>query len=104
MAYKKQFTFLLALSCLLFCLPFLVYGQKPLSKWVDLKFITTDELKQLYDNKEDFLLINTLSPIEFDEIAIKGSINIPYDLIKRGEASLPENKSKKLIFYCKGPK
>lgn len=104
MAYKKQFTFLFVLCCLLFCSPFLVYGQKPLSRWTDLKFIKTDELKKVYDGKEDFLLVNTLSPIEFNEMAIKGSINIPYDLIKQGEASLPENKSKKLIFYCKGPK
>ena len=104
MAYKKQFTFLLALCCLLFCSPFLVYGQKSVSKWDDLKFIKTDKLKQLYDGKENFLLINTLSPIEFDEIAIKGSINLPYELIKRGDAKLPKDKSKKLIFYCKGPK
>ena len=104
MQYKRYFTFLVAFSFLFFLFPHFIWGQKPLSKWADLKFITTEELKQIYDAKEDFLLINTLSPIEFDEITIKGSVNLPYDLIKRGDAKLPEDKSKKLIFYCKGPK
>jgi rhodanese-related sulfurtransferase len=79
-------------------------AEEPKSKWDSLRFITTDELKSIYDAREDFLLINTLSPIEHAEIAIKGSVNIPYEYLARGTAKLPENKNKKLIFYCKGPK
>ena len=66
--------------------------------------ITTDELKKIYDAKEDFLLINALSPIEHAEESITGSVNIPYSGLKSGKVKLPENKGKKLIFYCKGPK
>ena len=66
--------------------------------------ITTDELKKIYDAKGDFLLINALSPIEFAEESIAGSVNIPYSGLKDGKAKLPENKAKKLVFYCKGPK
>jgi rhodanese-related sulfurtransferase len=66
--------------------------------------ITTDELKKIYDAKENFLLINALSPIEHAEESITGSVNIPYSSLKSGKAKLPENKGKKLIFYCKGPK
>jgi hypothetical protein len=70
----------------------------------DLKFVTTDELKAMIDAKEDFALINALSPLEFTETKIIGSINIPYDRLKRGKASLPDDKVMTLVFYCKGPK
>lgn len=67
-------------------------------------FITTDELKTIADAKEDFLLINALSPIEYAEESIAGSVNIPYSSLKDGKAKLPESKGKRLVFYCKGPK
>lgn len=74
------------------------------SKWGNLKFITTPELKRMMDAQEDFLLINALSPIEHAELRISGSINIPYVHLKKGLAQLPDDKNKKLVFYCKGPK
>lgn len=67
-------------------------------------FITTDELKKIYDEKADFMLINALSPIEFAEESIAGSVNIPFTRLKSGKAKLPESKGKKLVVYCKGPK
>ena len=70
----------------------------------NIPFITTDELKTIYDAKGDFLLINALSPIEFAEESITGSVNIPYTGLKSGKVKLPQSKGKKLIFYCKGPK
>ena len=70
----------------------------------ELKFVTTDELKAMMDQGEDFLLINALSPIEFTQTKIKGSVNIPYGKLKQGKAELPSDKEKKLVFYCKGPK
>jgi rhodanese-related sulfurtransferase len=70
----------------------------------NIPFITTDELKTIYDAKADFLLINALSPIEFAEESISGSVNIPYNGLKSGKVKLPQNKGKKLVFYCKGPK
>ena len=84
--------------------PLMLQGQEIQSKWKNLNFISTDELKRAYDAKEDFALINALSPIEFAEIRIKGSINIPYGRLKYGKVKLPPDKNKKLIFYCKGPK
>ena len=70
----------------------------------ELKFVTTDELKAMMDQGADFLLINALSPIEFTQTKIKGSVNIPYGKLKQGKAKLPGSKTKKLIFYCMGPK
>lgn len=67
-------------------------------------FVTTDELKRMVDAKEDFLLADTLSPIEFAEERIAGSVNVPFGALKDGDVKLPPDKTKKLVFYCKGPK
>ena len=83
--------------------PLCAYGQESAAQQGE-KIITTDELKTMYDARKDFLLINTLSPIEYAEERIKGSVNIPYSRLKNGMAKLPENKNKLLVFYCKGPK
>jgi rhodanese-related sulfurtransferase len=66
-------------------------------------FITTPELKSKIDAGEKFVLANALSPIEFNEIAIKGSVNIPASKVK-GNPNLPSDKNTLIIFYCKGPK
>lgn len=70
----------------------------------DLKMVTTAELKAMIDGGEKFLLINALSPIEFAEQRIPGSVNVPFSHLVDGTASLPEDKGAKLVFYCKGPK
>ena len=98
----KRYLFLVFGFWLLF-VPLFVHGQES-SAQKDMKVITTDELKKMYDAKKDFLLINALSAIEFSEERIKGSINIPFEKLRSGSAKLPENKKKMLIFYCKGPK
>jgi len=86
----------------LFCALFLLQGLA----WAadEFRFITTQELKKKVDAKESFLLVDTLSPIEFKEMAIKGSVNIPSSRVKAGNPLLPANKSGLIIFYCKGPK
>lgn len=68
-----------------------------------MKFITTEELWKLQESKADFVLIDTLSPIEFAEEHIKGAVNLPYIHLKSGKGKLPQDKNKMLIFYCKGP-
>lgn len=67
-------------------------------------FVTTDELKRMVDAREDFLLADTLSPIEFAEERIRGSVNVPFSALKEGDVKLPADKAKKIVFYCKGPK
>lgn len=84
-------------------LPLVVQAQESSAHKTE-KIITTDELKKMYDTKKDFLLINTLSPIEYAEERIKGSVNIPYSRLKNGMEQLPADKNKMLVFYCKGPK
>jgi rhodanese-related sulfurtransferase len=99
---RKSVVVLLVLAFI--CSPLTVLGMKDKHKFEDLKIITTEDLKKLYDANKDLLLINTLSPIEFKEQRIKGSINIPYLFLKKGIAQLPEDKTKQMVFYCKGPK
>jgi rhodanese-related sulfurtransferase len=67
------------------------------------KIISTDQLKKLYEEKSDMVLINSLSPIEFAEERITESVNLPYMHIKTGKAKLPDDRNRMLVFYCKGP-
>lgn len=69
----------------------------------DIPFITTADLKAKMDAGEPLVLANALSPIEHDELSIKGSVNIPSDIVA-GHENLPTDKGTLLIFYCLGPK
>ena len=69
-----------------------------------LPFISTDELKRALDAKEQLVLANALSPIEYAEENIAGSVNVPYVALRDGKAKLPADKATRLVFYCKGPK
>jgi rhodanese-related sulfurtransferase len=51
--------------------------------------------------QEGTLVVFPLSPIEFDNLHIKGSVNIPMDLLA---SKLPKDKSRAMIFYCLGIK
>lgn len=64
--------------------------------------ISTDELLATRKGGMPFLLINALSPIEYNEEAISGSVNIPSSHMRADHPLLPEDKSTLLIFYCKG--
>ena len=66
--------------------------------------VGTDEVKRLVDAKADFVLADALSPIEFAEESIAGSVNVPYEALKAGKVKLPADKAKRVVFYCKGPK
>ena len=67
-------------------------------------FVGTDELKRMFDEKADYVLADALSPIEFAEESIAGSVNVPFEALKSGKVKLPADKSRRVIFYCKGPK
>ena len=49
----------------------------------------------------DVLVVFPLSPIEYDDLHIKYAVNVPMDLLA---TKLPQDKSKKMIFYCLGIK
>lgn len=97
----KRIPVLLACAALLICSTSAGAANAPLPSGV--KEITTPELKALFDRKEKFVLVNSLSALEFTQSKIPGSINLPYGHLRDGSASFPANKKEKLIFYCLGP-
>ena len=64
------------------------------------KEINADQLKAMMDS-EEVLVVFPLSKIEFNDLHIKGSVNIPVENLK---AKLPADKEKKVVFYCLGRK
>ncbi|MBW6511682.1 MAG: rhodanese-like domain-containing protein [Desulfuromonadaceae bacterium] len=60
--------------------------------------IDAAETKALME-KEGALVVFPLSPIEFDNKHIKGSVNIVMDKLA---TDLPADKNRKLVFYCLG--
>ena len=97
---KKLSAFGLGIAVLVWSLT-AVAAESPLPAGV--KEITTSELKALFDGKQKFTLINSLSALEFTQSKIQGSVNIPYGHLRDGEKKLPADKNETLIFYCLGP-
>lgn len=64
--------------------------------------LTAEELKDLQDRNEDFLLINTLDEGSFPQTHIPHSLNIPQsndDFVQRVEEEAGD-KSAKIVVYC----
>jgi len=66
------------------------------------KKISTEEVKQKLDNKEDFYLIDTLAAKSFEARHIPGAKSVPYgtDFIKQFEQSVGAPKDAEIITYC----
>ncbi|HEY4706552.1 MAG TPA: rhodanese-like domain-containing protein [Thermodesulfobacteriota bacterium] len=64
--------------------------------------ITKDELKDMMDSGESFVLVNVLDPDSFENEHICGSINIPASTIAR-DALEVLNKDDTVILHCSGP-
>ena len=65
--------------------------------------LTAKALKAKLDGGKNFLLINPLSDIEFNEGHIPGSVNIPLQQIATTD-KLPPDKDIFIVTYCLGPK
>ncbi|MEW6521724.1 MAG: rhodanese-like domain-containing protein [Thermodesulfobacteriota bacterium] len=95
------------MPCLLtvmICCTFLLLLAPAVSAEEKFKIITTAELKQKLDTKEPLTLVDALSSIEHNELAIAGSINIPSSKVTADNPLMPTDKAGLLVFYCKGPK
>lgn len=66
------------------------------------KEINTLELKKWMDSEDKPILINSLSPIEFGESYIPGSICIPMELMQVSQL-MPEDLNTPTVYYCYGP-
>lgn len=61
--------------------------------------ITREELKEMMDGGESFVLINVLDPEDFENEHICGSINLPVSTIARDAVNLL-NKDDTLVVHC----
>ncbi len=69
---------------------------------IDIPTIEADALKYELYHGAPMVLANALSPIEFKDLTIRGSVNIPSSKVK-GNPNLPKDKNTLLVFFCKGP-
>ncbi len=66
------------------------------------KEINTLELKKWMEMEDKPTLINSLSPIEFGESYIPGSICIPMELMEVSQL-MPADRKISMVYYCHGP-
>jgi len=64
-----------------------------------IKTIDRDSLKEMLDQKKDVKLIEVLMPKPFQEVHIRGAINIPLNTIGR-EAVNRFQKDDLIVVYC----
>ncbi len=80
---------------------YLSSGISVASTILDIPAIGADKLKhELYEGPP-MVCANALSPIEFQDLTIRGSVNIPSSRVK-DNPNLPEDKGELLVFFCKG--
>lgn len=67
-----------------------------------MKTLTTEQLKKMLDSGEEMTLINTLSPENFEQAHIPGSINIPLESADFAEQveQAAGGKDKRIVVYC----
>lgn len=71
----------------------------------DYALIDTAALKKLLDTSpEDLVVVDARNPEEYQEVHIKGAINVPQKKFKKYADLLPKEKSSRIIFYCNGVK
>ncbi len=77
------------------------------SKSYPLKTITTANLsgrtKEGAANTWPFTLIDARSRVEFENEHIAGAVNVPAEKVEATLASVVQDKSRQIVFYCNGP-
>ena len=63
-------------------------------------YLTATELKSMFMNQEDFLLIDVREPWEFEEFHIPGAQLIPMGLFKNGSAISQFPKDRQIVLQC----
>ncbi|MCH7828436.1 rhodanese-like domain-containing protein [Patescibacteria group bacterium] len=64
--------------------------------------ITSEELKQKIDNKEDFVLVDTLMEGGYEMRHVPGAVSVPYgtNFLQEFEKKVAAPKDKEIIIYC----
>lgn len=64
------------------------------------KNITKEELRNMMLSGEDFLLVDTLSRENYEEIHISGAINVPVEEIEKWARENLDKKDHNIVVYC----
>lgn len=70
----------------------------------EFKVISTEQLKQMLDEKKDFTLVDARTKEEYQEAHIEKAVNIQEKNFDELAALLPANRNALLVFYCNGIK
>jgi len=65
--------------------------------------VTRDELKNKMDRKERFFLVESQSPMMFEDAHLPGAVNIPPDRVAALAPAVLREKDAEIIVYCSGP-
>lgn len=65
--------------------------------------ITLDELKAKLDRKDDFVLVETLSPAYYRHTHLPGAINLPPDQVAALAPHLLPDRNADIVVYCASP-
>ena len=66
--------------------------------------IHTEGLKNLLDRDSDLVVFDARNPEEYQEVHIRGSLNLPLKKFASFTHLLPQDKSQLIAFYCNGVK
>lgn len=65
--------------------------------------ISRDELKRKIDERQKFLLVETLARQAFEHAHLPGAINLPPDRVAELAPGLLPDKSAEIVVYCANP-
>jgi adenylyltransferase/sulfurtransferase len=68
---------------------------------VSQEYLTASELKSMFLNKEDFLLVDVREPWEFAECSIPGAQLIPLGQFKDGSAINTLSRDREIVLHCR---
>lgn len=65
--------------------------------------ISRDELKRKIDRHENFLLLETLEPPNYEAGHLPGAINLPPTRLQELAPKVAPNKNQEIVVYCASP-
>ena len=93
---KKLFLIILAMVLLTGC------GQdKEMEQEAAYMNITAQQAKELMDNREGYIILDTRTQEEYEESRIPGAILIPYDEITEKAEGILTDKDQLILVYCR---
>ena len=63
--------------------------------------ITAKEAKELMDSREDYIILDTRTREEYDEVHIPGAILIPHNRIAEEAEAVLTDKNQLILVYCR---